>query len=837
MPASLPIDPLIPDILAALAEAGAAILLAPPGAGKTTRVPPALLGASWLDPRAGRVLVLQPRRVAARAAAARVAAEQGWNVGQEVGYQVRFDNRIGTTTRLAFLTEGILARRLESDPTLDGVGCVILDEFHERSIHTDLALAMLREIRAALRPELRLLVMSATLEAGPVADYLGGAPVLESPGRIHPVAIEWLPRPLTVPPEQAAADAARSLLAQAGPSMDPLDAADPGHLLVFLPGMGEIRRAEAMLANIPADLHLLHGSVPAQAQDRALRPSPRRKLILATNIAETSLTIDGVRTVIDTGLARVPVSDPRLGIDRLDLRRISRASATQRAGRAGRTAPGRCLRLWTAAEDAALAERETPEVARIDLAPALLALYAYGVSNPARFQWLEPPRPDALALAQRLLFMLGAVDAGGRLTPLGRQLAALPLHPRLGRLLLAGADAGLPREAAALAALLSEQAALATPARQRRRPAGWEGDSDLLDLLDRLENGELEPQIAEPVRRTQRELLAQLQRRGHTPAPRPAGPAARDALLRLALLAWPDRVTLRRPGDPARGLMVGGRGIILEPASVVRRAPLFISIDPREQPGGAAEARVAIASAIEPHWLLESFPHLVERRVDCRFDPARGRVVASRRLLFAGLIVREDLADLAQADPAAIQGALFDHLRSDDAIWREPATERLLARLDFLRRWMPELNLPELDPAEREQILREACAGRHAVAPVAEALTTAIRHRLDPRQRRALDQHAPESLTLPHGRPARLTYAMGAQPILAARIQALFGLTQTPRLAAGRAPLVIHLLAPNGRPVQVTSDLAGFWANTYAQVRRDLRARYPRHAWPENPIA
>ena len=524
----LPIDPLIPEIVASLERTPNAVVVAPPGAGKTTRIPPALAAAQFLldvqdasdKPRKSRAIVLlQPRRVAARAAAARIAEEHGWRLGEEVGYHIRFDNRTGPRTRIRVLTEGILTRQIQSDPFLEGIGCVVLDEFHERSIHTDLALALLREIQATVREDLRIVVMSATMDPKPISEFLSppgvslsgaGAPVFESQGRLFPVAIDYLSRPDDTPIWEQSARSVREALTQKNFT------GDPGHILVFLPGIGEIRRTEALLRGLDADLHILHSSVSAEDQDRALRPSARRKLILATNIAETSLTIDGVRTVIDSGLARILVNDVRLGIDRLELRWISRASADQRAGRAGRTAPGRCLRLWTHAQDGALEDRETPEIHRIDLAATALSLRAFGVRDLARFGWFEPPRPDALARADSLLKMLGATDDRGMLTRVGHRLAALPLHPRLGRLLLAGADAGLLREAATLAALLSEKDILAAPHLNRRRQSAWEGSSDLLDRLDLFEHHrlspEVDPQAAAAVERV-RDALVQLIRK------------------------------------------------------------------------------------------------------------------------------------------------------------------------------------------------------------------------------------------------------------------------------------------------------------------------------------
>jgi ATP-dependent helicase HrpB len=848
----LPIDDLLPQVRAALATGPNLVITAPPGAGKTTRIPPALLGAPWL-PDTQTIVVLQPRRVAARASAARIAEEHGWRLGEEVGYQIRFENRTSPRTRLRVITEGILARQLAADPFLEGVGCVILDEFHERSLHCDLALALLREVQRTIRPELRIIVMSATLEAAPIAEFLATgvtpAPILASAGRLFPVALDFLPRHDPRPAPELCAETILRLLA------DP--AASAGHILVFLPGIGEIRKTETLIRpaieRAGVALHVLHSSVSPAAQDAALHPSTRRKLILATNIAETSLTIDGVTVVIDSGWSRVPIQDARLGIDRLELRRISQASATQRTGRAGRTAPGRCLRLWTRSEDAALPERDTPEIHRLDLAAPLLAVKSFGYADPATFAWFEPPRPDALARAGQLLHWLGATDTRGALSDLGRRLAQLPLHPRLGCLLLAAARQGLAAEAATLAALLHDGEQLFTPA-ARRHPAAWEGDSDLLDLLpaDPAAASALPPLV----QRTREHLLRSL---GRNAALRKShssdqGHDIAAALRKLLLHAYPDRVTLRRTGDPARGIMVGGRGVALDPASGVRRAPLFLSLDPRETPGApssafkgaaskgaaanaAAEARVSLASAIEPEWLAEVFPHLLRRETALVWDAPRARIMAHRQTWFLDLIIDEKTAGADPRDPATGE-ALAVALRpeAERLISADPITVEWLARVALLRRAMPELQYRDFTAESLFEILAQGCAGHYTRAeldkvPWRDLLAAA----LIPAQRAALAREAPEALTVPSGSKIRLDYTSGDNPVLAVRLQEMFGCADTPRLAAGRVPVVLHLLAPNQRPVQVTRDLRNFWNTTYQEVRKELRIRYPKHPWPEDP--
>jgi ATP-dependent helicase HrpB len=843
----LPIDPVLPEIVAALGAGGAAVLVAEPGAGKTTRVPPALLDAGLLGPDHPAVVVLQPRRVAARAAAARIAEERGWAVGGEVGYHVRLDRRVGPRTRLRVATEGVLNRQLLADPFLEGVGAVVLDEFHERSLHTDLALALLREVRESVRPDLLILVMSATLDAAPVAGFLGGAPVVRSEGRAFPVAVEYLPPPDARAPigDRVARAVGHALAA---------DPRDDGDVLVFLPGMEEIRRSARALEPLAAREGLLvlplHGSLPAEEQDRAIRPAGRRKVVLATNVAETSLTIEGVTTVIDTGLARFAGHDPARGLDRLELGRISRASAAQRAGRAGRTRPGRCLRLWAEREDRGRPEFDEPEVRRADLAATVLALHAWGQPEPARFGWFEPPPAASIDAAERLLADLGALESG-RITPLGRTLLDLPLHPRLGRLMVEAARVGRVEEGAALAALLAEKDILSpgrAPGPARR--ASSHGRSDLLDRLDALGRAErarfsaslrpsgIDPQAARRVARARDELLRVGRRLGRGRPPAPTGDPE-SGLLRLALAAYPDRVCRRRPGDPSAGRMVGGRGVRLEPESVVREAELFLALDTRDdrRPGpGAREARVRVASEVRPEWLDELRPGSVRVERAVRFDEARGRAVAVRTVLYRDLPLSEEAHGAVEPAEASAALAAFLAPRAESFLREDGDAAKLLDRLAFLRDAWPESGLPEFDAGALAELVASACAGRRTVEEARKVpLAPLLLGRLSFAQARLLDEHAPEALRVPSGNRIRLAYEPGRPPVLAVRLQELFGLAETPRLAGGRVPVLLHLLGPNFRPVQVTDDLRSFWTTTYHQVRKDLRNRYPRHAWPEDP--
>lgn len=842
---SLPIDPSLPRILDALREHHGLVLVAAPGSGKTTRVPPAIVAAGLLDEANPTVIVLQPRRVAARSTAARIAAERGWTLGGEVGYQVRFERRASAATRLMIQTEGVLTRQILADPFLEKVGAVVLDEFHERNLHSDLALALLREVRREVRPDLRIIVMSATLDAAPVARFLDDAPVIEVPGRTFPIEITHHDAARPAAPETVAGEVAKVLA----------DPADRGHILVFLPGMAEIRRARKAIEPIAeragAVVLPLHGSLPSDEQDRALRPSDQRKIILSTNIAETSLTIDGVTTVIDSGLARIARHDSSRGLDRLDLERISRAAANQRAGRAGRTAPGRCARLWSERREAALAPFDEPEIHRVDLCSTLLTLRSWGVTEPKRFGWYEAPAADRVEAAEALLIRLGALDPATRaITPLGNRMLALPTHPRLARLLLAAAERGMLREGAALAALLSEKD-IAERGRSGGAPGARRGASDLLGRLDLLAEAEaarfapsLRSRGVDPAAARQaakfRDDLIRLGARLAKPARHRAEPEGGDreeTLLQLLILAYPDRVARRR-GAEETGVMVGGRGVRLAPESVVRERELFLALDPREERRrGTLELRVSIASEARLEWLEELVPQSIRRERLTRYDADRERVIAMNQLWYEDLLLREDPAPPADAREAST--ALFEALRPRAAAFfrEDEAAAAWLARHEFVRLAVPELEWPAINDEALVDQFPFLCHGKSRASEVREAAKVPyLEGMLTPAQLRELDQSAPETITIPSGRRVRLTYEPGRQPVLSAKLQELFGWTETPRLARGRVPLLLELLGPNFRPVQVTSDLKSFWTTTYAQVRKDLRGRYPKHPWPEDPL-
>ncbi|HEX4129181.1 MAG TPA: ATP-dependent helicase HrpB [Pirellulales bacterium] len=828
----LPIHDALPAVIAALQSSNCLVLRAPTGAGKSTRVPPALLDAGLAqlaDGSPGEIVLLQPRRLAARAAAARIAAERGTPLGDEIGYHVRFDRRVSRRTRIVSATEGVLLRRLQDDPLLENVAIVVFDEFHERSLNADLALAMVRRVQQLVRPDLRIVVMSATLAAEPVARYLGNCPIVESAGRLHPVEVDYLPHESTAPEPRLVADAVEQMLDRT-----------PGDVLVFLPGVGEIRRAAGELAPLAERRSLsiveLYGELPLDQQQAALHRGPRRKVVLATNVAETSVTIEGVTAVVDTGTARVLRLDPALGINRLDVERISLASADQRAGRAGRTAPGHCLRLWTERQQKALADFDTPEVERVDLAGALLELACWGESDLDTFPWYEPPPAASLRQARILLERLGALD-GDQPTDLGRAIVRLPVHPRLGRLLLEGARLGQGRRAALAAALLAERDPFP---RAAGSAAAHRSASDVVDRVTALEEfartgrrqtscGPIDPAAARFVLRAADQLLNTLNEETVTAADRLD---ADEALLRAVFATFSDRLARRRePGSP-RALMAGGRGVRLDRRSAVTDAELFVCVDIEER--GQSESLVRMASAVERGWLPAE---RMKSQAITRFDRERQTVVAVRQVLYGDLVLEEmpipatDVADTSQL-LAAAAAERFDELFEAD----EPARQ-FVARVNSLRGWMAELAMPEItDGALRGRILSSWCRDKRSFDDLRRAsMLSSIQEMLTHEQMRAVAREVPERIEVPSGSRIALHYEVGKSPVLAVRIQEVYGLRETPRIAGGRVPVVMHLLGPNQRVEQITTDLASFWKNTYPQVRKDLRRRYPKHSWPEDP--
>jgi ATP-dependent helicase HrpB len=797
---SLPVEAVLPELRRALAAATAAVLEAPPGAGKTTLVPLRLLDEPWLAGR--RTLVLEPRRLAARAAATRMAELLGEEPGGTVGYAMRFERRVGAGTRVEVVTEGLLTRYLQRDPALEGYGLVVFDEFHERSLDADLGLALCLEAQEQLRSDLRLLVMSATLDGAAIARHLGGAPVVRSEGRLFPVRVEYLPGVPGEPVERHAARAAKAALG-----------ATTGSVLVFLPGAREIRRTAELVAAPPGvRVHALHGDLPRAEQDAAIRPAAPggRKVVLATNIAETSLTIEGVSAVVDGGLERRLRFSARTGMGRLVTAPISRASAEQRKGRAGRLGPGLCYRLWPAAEDRGRPEHRPAEIEEADLAPLALELAAWGVRDPAALRFPTPPPVGPFARARGLLRELEALDADGAITAHGRAIAELPLHPRLAHMALRARAHGMGGTALAVAALLGG------------RDPGRGGDADLAGRLELLRPGS----EAERVRRQLARALG-----GRAGEPRAAEVGA------AASLAFPDRIARARSGNPGGFRLANGRGARLDPADPLAREP-WLAVAELDDAG--AEARIRLAAALGFGDLETLHGARFETAEEVRFEPREDMVAARRVVRLGALAVKEQ--PLAEPDPGLVAGALCGVVRARGLArlpWTEAARQLqarvALVRLDDAGGW-PDLGDAAL-LAGLEEWLAPHLAGRRRMADLASLdLRTVLLQRLEHAQRQALDRLAPPHLTVPSGRQVPVDYAADP-PVLAVKLQELFGWTGTPTVNGGRTKLALHLLSPAGRPVAVTGDLAGFWAAGYLAVRKELRGRYPKHPWPENPLA
>ena len=818
----LPIDPLLPQIVASLRANPNLVLQADPGAGKTTRVPPALLESGLLGE--GECWILEPRRLAARLAAARVAEELGEPLGQRAGYAVRFEQKVSKATRLRFVTEGLLLRRLHGDPGLRGIRAVVLDEFHERHLHTDLGITLLRRLQRETRPDLKLLVMSATLDPGPVAAYLD-APMLKSEGRAFPVETAFLSRPDDRPIEQQVTDALNRLYGEGLRQ----------HTLVFLPGAAEIRAClkgcEAVAARWGLSLRPLHGELSPDAQAHALEVTGIPKVILSTNVAESSVTLDGIGAVVDSGLGREASHSPWSGLSGLRTVRISQARCAQRTGRAGRTGPGRCLRLYTEADFGARPAFDTPELQRSDLAEPLLALHGMGIAHPEALDWFEAPPGASLAAAETLLTGLGALE-NGALSAIGRRMADLPLHPRLARLAVGGEILGIPQTALRAAALLETGSLSARQGLERTSVGvGHGADSDLLLRLDQFEEAEaagfgtgacraagLEASAIQRARRAVQSLARFL--------PSPAEPAdAETRLLKALLLAYPDRVGQLSANGTCS--FAAGAGAKLDPASRVRRPGLILALEAEAvKQGTGGQTLIRLASRCEADWLLEAFPERLEDVDEVVFNASAGRVERRSEIRFEGLAIDSSRGPADPTDPR-VAGLLTQALR-ERPLDEVPA--RFLARLAFLRRHRADLDLPEdlLSP-----LLAGACAGRTTLREVQDVdWPAALRQAFPPELLRLLDTWAPEAIQLPKGRPTKVHYE-DDPPWIASRLQDFWGLKRSPAVAGGAVPLVLHLLAPNMRAVQVTTDLAGFWQRAYKELRPALSRRYPKHHWPE----
>ena len=802
---SLPIDAVLDDLAGALQGSNAAVLVAPPGAGKTTRVPLALLDAPWLNGK--KIVMLEPRRIAARASAERMAKTLGERAGETVGYRVRFGSKISRNTRIEVVTEGIFARQILDDPELSGVGAVLFDEFHERSLDADLGLALARDAQIGLREDLRILVMSATIDGARIAKLLGDAPVIASEGRAFPVETRYLGRKPDVQVERQMADAIAAALR-----------ADSGSVLAFLPGAAEIRRTQNFLAerlqDAGTEIVPLFGALDAAVQDRAIQPAPKgqRKVVLATSIAETSLTIEGVRIVVDCGLARVPRYEPDIGLTRLETVRASRAAVDQRRGRAGRTEPGICYRLWDEPQTGALPAYTQPEILSADLSTLVLDCAQWGLSDPAQLTFLDPPPVPALKEARSLLVALGALDGDGRITDEGRALRELALPPRLARMIVDSARFGYAEDAAGIAAILTER--------------GLGGDS--VDLDHRLDQFRRD---RSPRASSARQLTDRWAAQVSSSSPTEAGELSTGAMLAFA---FPDRVAKNRGNGSF--LLANGRGASVEQSAALAKAP-YIAVG--ELTGTAANGRILLAAPLSQTEIETRFAEHIENADEITFDRGstslRGR---RKRTLHAITLSEAPLTVMASEDAARVFANGLAGLGLDRLPWSR-ALQQWRGRVMFLRAsegeaW-PDLSDQALIDT-REAWLAPALFGKTSLKDFSAGdLSDTIMNLLPWDQRVRLDREAPTHFEAPTGTMLAIDYEAEQGPTIAVRLQELFGLGTHPSVAKGKVPLVLELLSPAQRPVQVTRDLPGFWRGSYQDVRSDLRGRYPRHPWPDDP--
>ena len=839
----LPIYELENEIVSSLRERPRLILQAPTGSGKSTQVPQILLDHKLLGE--GQVVILQPRRIAARLLASRVASERSVKLGREVGYQVRFENVVSNATRIRFVTEGILLRQLIHDPKLRGVTAILFDEFHERHLYGDITLARAIHLQETTRPDLKMAVMSATIDTGRLQKFLAPCQVLTSSGRQHPVTIEYLSKPVRTedyPIWDLAADELVRLATQT-----------TGDVLVFMPGKYEIGRTIAAIRASRVSSQFvplpLHGELPAAEQDAALAAYDKRKAIIATNVAETSLTIEGVQTVIDSGLARIARFDPRRGINTLLIEKISRASAEQRAGRAGRTAPGHCLRLWTEREHLDRAAEELPEVKRLDLAEVILTLKASGVDDVANFRWFEPPDLRALERAEQLLKDLGALSLGeGQITELGRRMLSFPVHPRYARMLLAAADHDCVRAIALIAALTQGRNLLRRPdgkqAREDREDLlGSEDDSDLFILTRAFrfaQRNNFDPRrcarlsinaaAAREAAQLADQFLTIAQEEG---LPIDEREPAAGAIQRCVLAGFPDQVAMRLDQGTLRCALVHGRRGVLARESVVHKVPLLVASEVREIESSDKERQVllTLCTRIEEEWLRQLFPEAFSESVETLFDATQRRVIGRRQTKFHDLVLQSAPIDVSEDQAASLLAQAVIDGTCALKNW-DNSVEQWITRVSWVARSLPELEFPSMAEADRRLIAEEICRGAFSYKEIKERnVWPALKSWLNPQQQHQLEELAPERLELPNKRKAKIIYSDTAPPTIATRIQDLYGVDRNLTIGRGRIPVVIQVLAPNNRPIQITSDLENFWREAYPKIKKELQRKYPKHEW------
>jgi len=839
----LPVHELREDLNKSCAQTRRIILRAPTGSGKSTQIPQMLLDDGLVPD--GQIVILQPRRLATRLLAHRVAKERNQPIGEEVGYQIRFENYSSASTRIKFETEGILLRQLITDPTLAHVGAIILDEFHERHLYGDLILARALAVQQTYRPDLLLMVMSATLDTGPLIQYLNPCVVLESKGRTFPVRTQYLDRSLRK--EESVMDAAVNAAERV------MREGEPGDILIFMPGAYEIQKTLQGLQASP-DTHgcvllPLHGELAPRDQDAAVEQYDRRKIIVSTNVAETSVTIDGIRMVIDSGLARMPRFDPHRGINTLLIERISRSSADQRAGRAGRTAPGLCVRLWTEREHHERALHEKPEIMRLDLSEAIVGLKASEDFDPYTFNWFEAPERASLERALTLLTDLGACDdTTGAITETGKAMASFPAHPRYARMLLEAGQRGCVRQAALVIALSQGRPILQrrtnADARDRRDDAlgehamsdyfvamrAWHyAEKNRFDLQTCRRMG-VHAQAARQIRPVFEQFLKLAEQQG---LPIHAKAADDTALAQCILAGFADQVAKRRDKGTLRCQLVHGRTGDLVRGSVVHDAPLFVASEIDEiQSGSSLNVLIAMATRIDPAWLRELFPHAIRHTTQCLYDPSAKRVVCTRAECYHDLPLEEQrvepppLEDAARILVEQIQAGTIPLNKWDDQV------DQWLTRIDCLSQWCPEWQYPAVDDALKKLIYEQLCYGHYTAKEVRDvAIRPALLSLLSEDQRARVDTLAPERLDIGGKRPFRLVYVSRQPPYVSARIQELFGVEELPSIAMNRVKPVVHILAPNQRPVQITQDLPGFWRDHYPRIKQELKRKYPKHEW------